>query len=259
MHIITPYNPWAPKGKKKTWQEKLWEEQQIAEIEARVIAEAKSATLPQNSPDISSATAGPAINAAAGGGGAPPPQYFSPRDNTVSFTPTNGTSSAALALQFINTSAPDAFQFNSWLWNFGDGTTSTEKAPSHQFPTGSFVVGLTGSAPRGAVSTAEGFISASRPDMPPSVTFSPETPISGNVPFTLNLVNTTANYSLGGNTYKWTVSGSTKPVTPVTTSVTTNLSIPIINTGSYAIKLEMTGSWDVTGSTFILQGIAAAT
>jgi len=40
MEIITPYDPWTPK-KPKTWQETVFEQQAIAEAEARMIAEAQ--------------------------------------------------------------------------------------------------------------------------------------------------------------------------------------------------------------------------
>jgi PKD repeat protein len=262
MHIITPYNPWAPKKKKKTWQEELWEQQQIAELEAKVLSEASSRTLPQNSPAISVATAGPMVNAGAGAGGAPRPNYFNPNVNSITFTINPLTGAAPFTANFINDSSPDAVQHWSWTWNFGDGSTSAERAPVHVYAnTGSYTVSLTGSSPQGVVtqSVRTNYVSASRPDMPIAVTFTP-TQTTGSVPLAINFVNTTANFSSTGvNTYKWIFSGSTKPVTPITTSVVASPTVVFYDTGSYSIKLETTGSWNVTGSAYYLLAVSAST
>jgi len=51
MHIIEQHDPWAPK-KQKTYQEILWEQQELAAIEARARAEeaAKAAAEAANRP-----------------------------------------------------------------------------------------------------------------------------------------------------------------------------------------------------------------
>jgi hypothetical protein len=56
MHIITPYNPYASKNS-KTWQEEAWEQQQIAEIEAKRSMEAENKALPIQPPKPSAPTA----------------------------------------------------------------------------------------------------------------------------------------------------------------------------------------------------------
>lgn len=268
MHIITPYDPWAPKKKKKTWQEELWEQQQIAEIEAKMLAEASSRTLPPNSPDIAAATAGPAINAPAGAGGAPIVHWFSSQ-NAGSVTSINfaivpsAMGTAPFTAQFQNLSSPDALNFWTWIWNFNDGTAgSTDRDPLHTFAnTGSYNIALTGSSPNGTVVTQSvrvAYASASRPNLPITVAFTP-TQTTGSVPLTVSFLNLTPNYSAtNANTYKWIFSGSTTPVTPVTTSALTNPSITFYNTGSYSIKLETTGSWDVTGSAYYLLAVSAS-
>lgn len=56
-----------------------------------------------------------------------------------SLTPASGT--APVPVQFTDLSAGDP---TSWLWNFGDGTTSTEQNPTHVYSTpGSWTVSLT--------------------------------------------------------------------------------------------------------------------
>jgi PKD repeat protein len=267
MHIITPYDPWTPK-KKKTWQEELWEQNQIAEVEAQMLAEVSSKTLPPNSPPIAQAVAGPAIGAPSGGGGAPLARWFS-SNNPASVTSINFaitpsvTGVAPFTAQFVNLSSPDAVDFWTWVWNFNDGTAlGSGTAPRHTFAqTGSYTVSATGSSPNGLIVTQSvrvSYVSASRPDMPITVAFIP-TQTTGSVPLTVAFTNQTANFSATSNVYKWTFSGSTTPVTPVTTSVVANPSIVFYNTGSYSVKLETTGSWDVTGSRYYVLAISAST
>jgi PKD repeat protein len=266
MHIITPYDPWSPK-KKKTWREELWEQNQIVEVEARMLAEANSRTLPPNSPPTSLATVGPAAGAAAGAGGAPVVHWFASQNaanvTSINFTiAPSYTGTAPFAAQFVNLSSPDALNFWTWNWNFGDGTTDSARDPLHTFAqTGSYSVSLTGSSPNGTVVTQSirlSYASASRPDMPITVAFSP-TQTTGSVPFTVDFINQTANFSSTDvNTYKWIFSGSTTPVTPVTTSAVANPSIVFYNRGNYSIKLETTGSWNVTGSAYYQLAISAS-
>lgn len=49
MHIIENHDPWSPK-KDKTWQEKLWEQQELAAIEARARAEAEAKAAAEAAP-----------------------------------------------------------------------------------------------------------------------------------------------------------------------------------------------------------------
>lgn len=65
------------------------------------------------------------------------------------FTAGNNTGSPPLRVSFTDTSTvPEP---SGWLWDFGDGTTSTERNPSHTYTTaGSFTVRLTVTGPDGA-------------------------------------------------------------------------------------------------------------
>ena len=49
MHLITPYSPWSPK-KNRTWQDEAWEQQQIAEIEAKTSEKTEKLNVPENLP-----------------------------------------------------------------------------------------------------------------------------------------------------------------------------------------------------------------
>ena len=50
----------------------------------------------------------------------------------------------ATAVQFTDLSTISSGSITSWLWDFGDGQTSTEKSPSHTYSaTGNYNVSLT--------------------------------------------------------------------------------------------------------------------
>lgn len=56
MHLIVHHNPWNSHNKKRTWQEEQWEQQQIAEVEARLLMEHREETM--NNSNVSTAAAG---------------------------------------------------------------------------------------------------------------------------------------------------------------------------------------------------------
>lgn len=250
MHIITPYNPWAPK-KKKTWQEELWEQQQIAEIEAKMLAEASSKTLPDNAPPTSLATVGPSMNAMAGGGGIPVPAYFNAGgDEIVDFVGSPLTGDGPLTVVFTNlTTTP---QFDTYVWDFGDGTTSSDINPTHVYQSGSdagYDVKLSVSHSSGDITSSlkAGYISASIPTVAAAYTF---TTTSKVAPFTASFVNTSTNSSqTPTTTYRWVVFNGNNTYS----SSATNFALRI-DSGSYTASLQATGSYNiknVTSSMFL--------
>ena len=50
---------------------------------------------------------------------------------------------APLTVQFVDTSRSDSAPITSWVWDFGDGTSSTLQSPSHTYSTGDYAVSLT--------------------------------------------------------------------------------------------------------------------
>ena len=66
---------------------------------------------------------------------------------SASFLVTNGVGEAPLAVAFADTST---LNISSWLWDFGDGTTSTLSSPSHIYNTGTYTVSLAVTSPAGA-------------------------------------------------------------------------------------------------------------
>lgn len=63
---------------------------------------------------------------------------------TANFTASTTNPSYKEVVQFTDTSLPGSAPITSWLWNFGDGGTSTQQNPTHAYQNkGSFTVSLT--------------------------------------------------------------------------------------------------------------------
>ena len=77
------------------------------------------------------------------------PPYVAPTAN-FSGSPTSGTFVCGYGfdVQFTDTSTGDV---SSWLWDFGDGETSTEQNPTHRYSSaGTYTVTLTATGPAGS-------------------------------------------------------------------------------------------------------------
>lgn len=155
MNIITPHDPWSPK-KKKTWQEELKEQNEIAEAEARMLAEqawmineAKSATTPPDAPNDSVATLESTVagSNANGGLGVPPVSFLQRQGFLVAgFTFLTSSGAAPTSASFVNTSTNAGPGTLSYLWDLGSGSlTSTATTPAHQTYTapGTYTITLT--------------------------------------------------------------------------------------------------------------------
>ncbi len=72
--------------------------------------------------------------------GCPPDDRGAPQP---SFTASPASGSPPLAVQFTDTSQPGISQIRSWFWEFGDGSTSTLRNPSHiYYAPGAYSVSL---------------------------------------------------------------------------------------------------------------------
>ncbi len=88
-----------------------------------------------------------------------------PQPPVADFTATPLTGNAPLAVQFTDLSTGAT----AWLWNFGDGASSTQQNPSHTYQNaGSYTVTLTASNAAGqSVKTKTNYIAVSQPPPPP--------------------------------------------------------------------------------------------
>jgi PKD repeat protein len=92
-------------------------------------------------------------------------------------------------VQFIDQSTDPFGTINKWKWDFGDGTTSTLKDPSHTYTTvGFYTVGLTITSTTGCSAEAARFrmirvVSGVTPD------FNPKFDSVCNAPFAVQFMN----------------------------------------------------------------------
>lgn len=112
----------------------------------------------------------------------------------ANFTATPTSGGAPLSVAFTDTSTGDP---TAWLWNFGDGTTSTERHPSKTYSApGSYTVTLTATGKDGVsthTTTRTGYINA----LPLTADFT-ASPLAGPTPFTTTFTDTTI-----GNPTSW--------------------------------------------------------
>lgn len=238
FYLIEPYNAYATKGRKKHWHEVIEEQALLERIiaEQQAIQEAASRTLPPNSPATSTAIVG---NPAGGAGGVPVYPYFHPELDVLGFTATPLTGDGPLTVNFTNlTTTP---QFDTYLWKFGDGTTSTDVDPVHVYQTGSsatgYTVQLTASYDQGAsnMTSSIAYISASKPTVTPAFTSSV---VTGDAPLIITFDNTSTDTSQTPNTkYLWLFGSAS------VTSTDKNPTVTYYNSGKYSVILQTTGSY----------------
>jgi PGF-pre-PGF domain-containing protein len=96
---------------------------------------------------------------------------------------------APLSVQFTDTSTGSP---TSWLWNFGDGTTSNSQNPSHTYyGVGTYTVSLTVTDVVGSTATKSNYITVTSvtPTILPVAAFSASA-VSGNAPLTVTFTDT---------------------------------------------------------------------
>jgi PKD repeat protein len=74
---------------------------------------------------------------------------------SVDFQADKVTGPGALSVAFTDMTDPGALEIESWLWDFGDGGTSDEQHPRHDYTPGLFNVGLTVTTGQGEASTVK--------------------------------------------------------------------------------------------------------
>ena len=254
IYLVEPYNAYAPK-RKKHWMEEVEEQALLAKIvaEQQAIQEAqanRSTTLPPQAPPVSQQTAqtytggaGAAggANTGGGAGGLPPYGAFHPGDDTINFNRIPAVGDAPLTVTFINyTTNPTLY---TYLWDFGDGTTSTDVNPVHVYQSQSTATGVwtasvtaTSKLTNAVVGTSPNvYTSASIPSVAASFTF---TTSSNIAPFSASFVNTSTNSSQTPSTiYRWVFSDGT-------TSTSANVSRRV-DSGSFTASLQVTGSYGI--------------
>jgi PKD repeat protein len=142
----------------------------------------------------------------------PPSQIYSPQGNTVAFT--------------------DRTNPGNWtyLWDFGDGTTSAEQHPEHLYTTsGEFEVTLTVSN-----ESCSDAVTHTVKIAPPAPVASFDPVPSGCAPLVVTLNNTSLNTDVPGTTYLWNFGDGSA-------STARNPNYTYLDAGIYKLELTVTG------------------
>jgi len=150
-----------------------------------------------------------------------------PPPPVANFTAAPRSGKSPLVVQFTGTSTGE---ITSWLWNFGDGITSTQRNPSHTYQNiGSYTVSLTVTGPGGSdTKTVEGYIQVTPP--PPVANFTAE-PKSGRTPLTVQFTGTSTG-DITSRVWKFGDGATSTAKNPVHTYQ---------NHGAYTVSLTVTG------------------
>lgn len=143
-----------------------------------------------------------------------------PSNPVASFTSTN--TCLGTASQFIDKSTISGSTITSWLWDFGDGSTSTQKNPTHTYASsGNFTVSLTVTTAEGCDATITQTVKVSKaPTLSTSVT-------NENCGLKDGTASVNATGGSGSYTYSWSS-------TPVQTTATASG----LASGSYTVTVD---------------------
>ncbi|MBL0355487.1 MAG: PKD domain-containing protein [Chitinophagaceae bacterium] len=151
----------------------------------------------------------------------------------VQFSSSDTTGCYPLPVQFTDASIPVSGGVTSWLWDFGDGSTSTLQNPSHVYTSArNFSVTLQIRNSSGCVSTLtkQSMIQISTGVL---AQFTNDNPQTCTAPVTINFQNQSTG--TGAVTYLWDLGdGSTSDLLNPSHTYTTN--------GTYTVKLIVTNS-----------------
>lgn len=127
----------------------------------------------------------------------------------VSFTADMRSGTIPFTIQFSDTSSNSP---TSWLWSFGDGSSSTEKNPSHIYTAaGTYTVSLTATNEAGNNShTASNYITANAVKtytMGTTVPAADETAMTPDVTATITAAQTTAPSASAKSSFPYIIAG----------------------------------------------------
>lgn len=152
----------------------------------------------------------------------------------VHFTQSDTTGCMPLTVHFTDQSRPGSGSITQWLWDFGDGHTSSAQSPTYTYQTpGTYTVQLMVTNSYGCTAAAD---TPGHVQVPGklAVGFQADATISCTAPFTVHFTNTTTGP--GSLSYRWDFGDGSLPDTaanPVHTYQTS---------GSYTVKLVVRSS-----------------
>jgi PKD repeat protein len=158
----------------------------------------------------------------------PPSQVYSPSGNPVSFT--NQTNEGSW----------------TWLWRFGDGSTSAEKDPAHTYTElGTYdVVLIVSNASCSDSITHKVYV------LPPAPVADFDSIPSGCEPWTISINNTSLNTNVPGTTYRWDFGDGS-------ISTAKNPEYTYFDPGIYRIELTVTGPGGTSSKSQVVNAYAS--
>jgi gliding motility-associated-like protein len=158
---------------------------------------------------------------------------------TASFTANITTGCVPVNIQFTDKSTSTTGSIVSWLWDFGDGSTSTAQNPSHAYNnTGFYNVYLTVTSSSGCKNTV-GINRYIRIVSGVKAEFDNSKPVSCQAPYAINFIN---NSSGPGNmSFQWDLGNGN-------TSTASAPSTTYPSTGTYTVTLTATSEFGCSGS-----------
>ncbi|MCA1572327.1 MAG: PKD domain-containing protein [Chloroflexi bacterium] len=149
----------------------------------------------------------------------------SPPSASFTGTPTSGTAPFDVVFTDASTGSP-----TSWLWDFGDGTSSTEQHPAHTYTSaGTYTVALTVRNATASDTLAQTEYITVSPESPPTASFT-GTPTSGAGPLEVTFADTSTGEP---TSWAWDLGDGT-------TSTDRNPSHTYTAAGTYTVALTVT-------------------
>jgi gliding motility-associated-like protein len=161
------------------------------------------------------------------------------QDPTVDFTAPVTAGCAPTTINFQDLSTPGSAPIRAWIWNFGNGASSSQRNPAYTYTQGGnfnvtlLVVDQNGCNSEKAIAN---YITIQNK---PNAQFIAQNRSSCTAPFTVNFTNQTTPAT--GLTYEWTLGNGQ-------TSAAQNPSATYNALGSYTVKLKATNSLGCTDS-----------
>lgn len=159
----------------------------------------------------------------------------------ASFSVNETSGTAPVTVSFTDTSEDGSDDIYQWLWDFGDGNTSSLQNPQHDYPTpGTYTVSLT-------VTSEDGVDTETRTDLISVEALAPVAAFNvsattGNMPFTVTFTDTSSAGSGEITQWLWDFGDGT-------TSDEANPSHTYTEAGKYSVRLTVTAD----GSDSVMQ------
>ncbi|HZC32477.1 MAG TPA: PKD domain-containing protein, partial [Candidatus Bathyarchaeia archaeon] len=170
----------------------------------------------------------------------------------ASFTSSASSALAGSPITFTDTSTGNP---TSWLWNFGDGATSTLQNPSHVWPSaGTYTVSLTATNAYGSSAPATASITINTDTTPPTTPGGLAATANGQTEIDLGWSASTDNAAVAG--YGVYRDGGTTPIATVAAGTLSYHDTPLAPASTHSYTVD---AFDAAGNRSTPAGPASAT